>query len=201
MANTDLVNEGLLANYHDELMKTHLVGCVVFDISAYNLTNGQPTTYADLAAALGTNGANIPQSLRKGGMSIKFMLSSGNYMQYRYTGTAVTGDPNPFLDTSNWLNIDGQKEIELLTDSVNIKPNTLYKLGNRRNLTVSFIAGESMVVNEYMFQFTVTGDAFSLTLPAGVRWFEEPDFNDGSTYQVSIVDNLAIIAEWEAANE
>ena len=65
MANTDLVNEGLLGSYHDELMKTHLAGGVVFDISAYNLTNGQPTPYADLAAALGTNGANVPEPLRK----------------------------------------------------------------------------------------------------------------------------------------
>ncbi len=177
----------------------------VYDVSEKNPTAGPNNDGKfTLEYILNQNNVNtlIPTAVRKGGMSIKFVHSSDNkYVQYRYTGTAVTGEPNPFLDTFNWLNIDGQKEIELLTDSVNIKPNTLYKLGNRRNLTVSFIAGESMVVNEYMFQFTVTGDTFSLTLPAGVRWFEEPDFNDGSTYQVSVVDNLAIIAEWEATNE
>lgn len=52
----------------------------VYDISV----NHADTKYADLAAALGTNGANIPQSLRKGGMSVKFVLSSDNkYVQYR----------------------------------------------------------------------------------------------------------------------
>lgn len=77
----------------------------VFDITAYNSN----TKYADLTAALGTNGANIPQSLRKGGMSVKFVKTSDNkYVQYRYMGTAVTGTPNPFLDTANWQGVDDE---------------------------------------------------------------------------------------------
>lgn len=83
----------------------------VFDISAYNLTDGQPTPYVDLEAALGTDGANVPQSLRKGGMSVKFIQGSvpssdNNYVQYWYFGTEVTGSPNPFLNTENWLRTD-----------------------------------------------------------------------------------------------
>lgn len=44
----------------------------VFDISVYN----NNAKYADLASALGTNGANVPESLRKGGMSVKYVQSS-----------------------------------------------------------------------------------------------------------------------------
>lgn len=52
----------------------------VFDISVYN----NNAKYADLAAALGTDGEHVPQSLRKGGMSVKFVWSSDNkYVQYR----------------------------------------------------------------------------------------------------------------------
>lgn len=52
----------------------------VFDITVYNSN----TKYADLAAALGTNGANVPSSIRRGGMSVKFVQSSDNkYVQYR----------------------------------------------------------------------------------------------------------------------
>lgn len=54
----------------------------VFDITAYH--NG--TKYADLTAALGISGANVPQSLRKGGMSVKFVQSyDDKYVQYRLT--------------------------------------------------------------------------------------------------------------------
>lgn len=51
---------------------------------------------------------------------------------------------------------------------------------------------------EYMLQFAVTGSTFILTLPSGVKWLngEPPEWNDGSTYQVSIQNNLAIAAEF-----
>ena len=51
----------------------------VFDISVYN----NNAKYADLTAAL-DGGNNVPQSLRKGGMSIKYVQSSdNNYVQFR----------------------------------------------------------------------------------------------------------------------
>lgn len=55
--------------------------------------------------------------------------------------------------------------------------------------------------NEYKLQFTVSGSSFTLTgtLFQGVRWLEEPDWEDGFTYQVSILNGLAIHAGWEAA--
>ena len=60
----------------------------VFDISKYNATGGTLATYADLAAALGTNGANVPEQYRSGGMSVKFVRSSDNkYVQYRLMAT------------------------------------------------------------------------------------------------------------------
>lgn len=60
----------------------------VFDISAYNATDGELAKYANLTAALGTSGANIPQSIRKGGMSVKFVQTDDNkYVQYRLIST------------------------------------------------------------------------------------------------------------------
>lgn len=65
----------------------------VYDISA----NHADTKYADLAAALGANGKNIPQSLRKGGMSVKFVQSSDNtYVQYRLKNQDFT------INTAYW---------------------------------------------------------------------------------------------------
>ena len=51
--------------------------------------------------------------------------------------------------------------------------------------------------NEYCLRFTVDGDNFVLSLPNGVRWMEEPDFENGWTYEVSIENNLALSAGWE----
>ena len=77
----------------------------VYDISV----NHADTKYADLAAALGTNGANIPQSLRKGGMSVKFVQSSDNkYVQARLmhpldNPSTAAAD---FANVKNWQGVD-----------------------------------------------------------------------------------------------
>ena len=65
-------------------------GKIVYDISvAHPDGRGKPTPYADLTDAIGINGANIPDALRKGGMSIRFVQSSDNkYVQYRLMNTA-----------------------------------------------------------------------------------------------------------------
>ena len=78
----------------------------VFDISQYNSVGGTLTTYADLAAALGTNGANIPQSLRRGGMSVKFIQSSDNkYVQYRLMAQNFT------TDVTQWQGVDDEPTV------------------------------------------------------------------------------------------
>ena len=68
----------------------------VYDISA----NHADTKYADLTAAL-NGGANIPQSLQKGGMSVKFVCSSDNkYVQYRLMNNSFS------TDLSDWQGVD-----------------------------------------------------------------------------------------------
>lgn len=69
----------------------------VFDISAFH----NNTKYANLTAALGTNGANVPQFLQVGGLSIKFVQSANDrYVQYRLTA-------NTFSTTvTDWQGID-----------------------------------------------------------------------------------------------
>ena len=71
----------------------------VYDISA----NHADTKYSDLTAALGANGANIPQSLQKGGMSVKFVQSSDNkYVQFRCMAQNFT------TDVTQWQGVDGE---------------------------------------------------------------------------------------------
>jgi hypothetical protein len=80
-----------------------------FDISAYHATGGVLAEYADLTAALGTNGANIPDALRKGGMSVKFVQSFDNkYVQYRLMSDSFNTTP------ANWQseNVDDEPTVE-----------------------------------------------------------------------------------------
>lgn len=94
----------------------------VFDISAFHAVGGTLTTYADLAAALGTNGANVPEGVRKGGMSVKFVHTYDNkYVQYRYMlqYENTTAGNNAFKNVGNWIGV-GNKEKDFAISSANI---------------------------------------------------------------------------------
>lgn len=83
-----------------------------------------------------------------------------------------------------------------------VKPGPLYLWPQPvTSLTLDKAAGQAGCQNEYKLQFTVSGSSFSLsgTLTQNVRWLEEPDWEEGFTYQISILNNLGICAGWEAA--
>lgn len=87
------------------------------------------------------------------------------------------------------------------TTGVTIMPERLNKWQTPvSSLTVYFGPGASGSAGEYMLEFTVGSDNFTLSLPNGIRWSEEPEWVNGNTYQVSVMGNLALYAEWEAAN-
>ncbi len=91
--------------------------------------------------------------------------------------------------------------VEMKTETtVSISPNVFYRWGEVASLDISFIAAPAGRYSEYMMEFTVLGSTFKLTLPSGVRWVEQPEWESGSTYQVSVVNNLAIAAAWEGAS-
>ena len=169
----------------------------IYDVSAHN----NNAVFESLQSLLSNSDLNslIPTSIRCGGMSIRFINSYNKYVQYRYTGIETTGNPNPFLDIDNWRCTD----VTIISESAEVKesilPNELNKWGKIKSLTInSFQGAQEGYVNEYMLEFTVSGDNFTLTLPEGVRWVEEPTWENGYTYQVSIVNNLAVFAGWEA---
>ena len=72
-----------------------------YDISAAHASGGVLATYANLSAALGTNGSNIPEGIRKGGMSVKYVQSSDNkYVQYRLMATSWS------TNVTDWQGVD-----------------------------------------------------------------------------------------------
>ena len=86
------------------------------------------------------------------------------------------------------------------TVSALLEPNKFYKFTNTSiiSLNISFNNPKTGVLNEFLFEFTA-GDVFaSLNMPEGVVWLggEAPTFTAGKTYQVSVVNNLAVIGEF-----
>ena len=77
-----------------------------------------------------------------------------------------------------------------------IAPNVLNVWGEVASLNLSFAEGGEGVVNEYMVQFASGATATTLVLPDTIQWMAAPNVQANKTYQLSVVNNLGIIAEF-----
>ena len=122
---------------------------------------------------------------------------------YLNAGYALT------VDSEGYLCIGGVRTETMATSmqmiqqtdtTLAISPNVLNVWGTVSSLAISFSAGASGAVNEYMIQFTCPSNAgTTLVLPSNVKWMngDELEPEAGWTYQVSIVNNLAVYSGWE----
>ena len=125
----------------------------VFDISGYS-NPATPVKYANLQAALGTDGANVPSNLRTGGMTVKFINSSTNkYEEWRYMINSVTNAD--FTTLTNWQGIDDKpmKDSQNLVKSGSVYDayiNQVYLTGGDTSAPepVGFIASADTVWNK-----------------------------------------------------
>lgn len=76
-----------------------------------------------------------------------------------------------------------------------IRPNIFYDFGPQYQLEITFEDPQSIYrSNEYMFQFDSPSDRpTTLIMPSDVKWCYEPIIEAGKTYQVSVLNNLAVI--------
>lgn len=77
-----------------------------------------------------------------------------------------------------------------------INPNTFYKFGECASLTITLAAGGAGLENEYKFEFVSGSTPTTLSLPDSVKWSggNAPTIEASKTYQISIVNNLAVYA-------
>ena len=74
-----------------------------------------------------------------------------------------------------------------------ITPNVLHVWGEVAALNLTLADETSGVVNEYMAQFTSGTTATVLTLPETVKYIGDDTIEADKTYQVSIINNLAVL--------
>lgn len=89
-----------------------------------------------------------------------------------------------------------------------IYPNRIYKAGTCAYVSTDVVhysngasgsdfAAHGNVADEYVLDF-VAATGCQVSLPAALKWTFTPSFSDGKRYIISIMDNLAIVAEFNA---
>lgn len=76
-----------------------------------------------------------------------------------------------------------------------IRPNIFYRFGYQYELEITFADPSTEYrSNEYMFEFESPADRpTTLIMPADVKWCYDPVIEAGKKYQVSVLNNLAVI--------
>ena len=84
--------------------------------------------------------------------------------------------------------------------TLSIEPNKYYKWTDAvSSLEITLTEPkDTKVLNNYMMEFTTSSTGCSLTLPAAIKWAngEVPTLDASITYQVSIINNLAVITKF-----
>ena len=78
-----------------------------------------------------------------------------------------------------------------------LTPNTFHVWEEVSELILTFGEETVGVTNEYIFQFISGTTATTLTLPDNIKWVSEPNIQANKIYQVSILNNLGTILEFD----
>lgn len=74
-----------------------------------------------------------------------------------------------------------------------LTPNKFHVWGEVASLTLTFATGEVGYIQEYLFQFTSGSTATTINLPSSVKWITDNTVEANKTYQVSILNSLAVM--------
>lgn len=81
------------------------------------------------------------------------------------------------------------------SSAMTLSPNIYYRNTNtsisRLSITLG-VGSNSNIINEYFVEFTTSSSGTTVLLPASIKWANgvTPTFENGKTYQISIVNNL-----------
>ena len=168
-------------------------------------------TYENLVAALGTNGANIPVSIRKGGMSIKFIQNTpATYGVVRTDGlTSMPGNTTALANDSNVdTGMHTASELEGFTSLPSLNNNKYYRYGRTEEGATTYtkwdVVKASNDKTKYV-QYRYTPSSYSDTT-AGNTAFLNPDNWQGVDENVSsgsdnLVTSNAVAAAVKASTQ
>ena len=87
------------------------------------------------------------------------------------------------------------------SSSMTLSPNVYYRNTSTSLSTLTITLGSvsnSNIINEYFVEFTTRSSGTTVSLPSSVKWAngEAPTFENGKTYQISIVNNLGVCTKF-----
>ena len=118
---------------------------------------------------------------------------------YTETDPVFSESPAKNITTANIIAWNGKADKPTIATTLptTLVANTFYNLGTITGSKTIALPSSRTATDEFMIQFTTSTTAPTITWPSGVTWLGgAPTINASKTYQVSIQNNLGIIAEF-----
>jgi hypothetical protein len=126
-----------------------------------------------------------------------------NAANYKGTVTSVKVDNVSKSPSSGAVDLGyvNKKLTTSTSSSMSLSPNVYYRNTSTSLSTLTITLGSvsnSNIINEYFVEFTTRSSGTTVSLPSSVKWAngETPTFENGKTYQISIVNNLGVCTKF-----
>lgn len=169
-------------------------------IGTTQMTITRPSQGA-FAAILANSNDILFRTMNAGVDSITFNVQYSTPLKLTEAGIWENGQflENKYAKLTDIPDVDDKADKVTVVDhgtadtTFELTPNVLHKWGEVATLNLTTGTPTDGVVNEYMAQFVSGTTATVLTLPETVKWIGENTVEAGKTYQLSIIDNLAVL--------
>lgn len=86
--------------------------------------------------------------------------------------------------------------------SMTLTPNVYHRNTSTSLSSLTITLGsitDNTILNEYFVEFTTRSAGTTVNLPSGIKWAngETPTFEASTTYQISIINNLGVVAKFK----
>lgn len=126
-----------------------------------------------------------------------------NAANYKGTVTSVKVDNVSKSPSSGAVDLGyvNKKLTTSTSSSMSLSPNVYYRNTSTSLSTLTITLGSvsnSNIINEYFVEFTTRSSGTTVSLPSSIKWAngETPTFENGKTYQISIVNNLGVCTKF-----
>lgn len=123
---------------------------------------------------------------------------------YKGTVTSVKVDNVSKSQSSGVVDLGyvNKKLTTSTSSSMTLSPNIYYRNTSTSLSTLTITLGSvsnSNIINEYFVEFTTSSSGTTVSLPSTIKWAngETPTFEAGTTYQISIVNDLGVVTKFK----
>lgn len=140
------------------------------------------------------NSNNAPQSssLEYGEIAINY--KTGGECIY------IKNDSNQIVEFTPSVN-NSKTLVNFEGTSITLSPNVYYRQLKADTHLAVYLGSEknTSVLNEYLIEFTTALNGTTISLPNTIKWAngEIPTFENDTTYQISIVNNLGVCIKFK----